>query len=70
MPSHKIMLSAVVVLALAGATAARAQSPYGIGRSATSAEIAGWNIDIGREGRNLPVGSGTVSHGREAPSFQ
>jgi len=70
MPSHKIMLSAVVVLALAGATAARAQSPYGIGRSATSAEIAGWNIDIGRDGRSLPAGSGTVSHGREVYAQQ
>src|SRR5689334_3466983 len=44
---------------------ARAQSPYGIGRPATAAEIAGWNIDIGRDGSNLPEGSGSVSHGRE-----
>jgi S-disulfanyl-L-cysteine oxidoreductase SoxD len=29
------------------------------------AEIAGWNIDIGRDGRGLPAGSGSVSHGRE-----
>jgi cytochrome c len=44
---------------------AQAQSPYGIGRVATPAEIAGWNIDIGRDGAGLPPGSGTVSHGRE-----
>jgi cytochrome c len=44
---------------------ARAQSQYGIGRAATDAEIAGWNIDIGRDGSNLPPGSGNVSHGRE-----
>ena len=44
---------------------AAAQSPYGIGRPATPAEIAGWNIDIGRDGSNLPAGRGTVSHGRE-----
>jgi S-disulfanyl-L-cysteine oxidoreductase SoxD len=52
-------------IALAIATASRAQSPYGFGRTATAAEIAGWNIDIGRDGRGLPAGSGSVSHGRE-----
>jgi S-disulfanyl-L-cysteine oxidoreductase SoxD len=59
---HIAMLTAV---ALACATSAKAQSPYGIGRPATPAEIAGWNIDIDREGHNLPPGSGTVSHGHE-----
>ena len=52
----------IVVLAL---VPAQAQSPYGIGRSATPADIAGWNIDIDRYGNNLPPGSGTVSRGRE-----
>src|SRR3981189_1169466 len=33
--------------------------------SATRAEIAGWNIDIDRDGNNLPAGSGGVSHGHE-----
>jgi cytochrome c len=47
------------------ASDAGAQGAYGIGRPATAAEIAGWNIDIGRDGRNLPNGSGSVSHGRE-----
>jgi len=55
----------VVFLLAASASAAQAQTPYGIGRPATSAEIAGWNIDIGRDGGNLPEGSGSVSHGRE-----
>src|SRR6202162_3636127 len=59
---HIAMLAAV---ALAFATSAQAKSPYGIGRPATPAEIAGWNIDIDREGHNLPPGSGTVSHGHE-----
>src|SRR6201996_3621472 len=44
---------------------AKAEGPYGIGRVATPAEIAGWNIDIGRDGSGLPPGSGNVSHGRE-----
>jgi cytochrome c len=42
-----------------------AQSGYGIGRPATAAEIAGWNIDVGRDGSGLPTGSGSVSHGRD-----
>ncbi|MCK1280718.1 cytochrome c [Bradyrhizobium sp. 61] len=56
----------VVAIALgAFASEAQAQSPYGIGRPATTAEIAGWNIDVGRDGSNLPKGGGSVSHGRE-----
>lgn len=55
--------AAIVLCALA--SEAPAQSSYGIGRPATAAEIAGWNIDIGRDGSNLPKGSGSVSQGRE-----
>jgi cytochrome c len=45
--------------------AAHAQDRYGIGRVATPAEIAGWNIDIdGGTGTNLPAGSGTVQQGQ------
>jgi cytochrome c len=43
---------------------AQAQERYGIGRPATPAEIAGWNIDIGRDGSNLPPGSGSVARGK------
>jgi mono/diheme cytochrome c family protein len=64
MPMRKagIVMFVFVAFACAGA---QAQSPYGIGRGATPAEIAGWNIDVGRDGSGLPPGSGTVSHGRE-----
>ena len=65
MPMRDDMAAAVVALALLAASDVRAQNPYGIGRTATPAEIAGWNIDVGRDGGNLPPGSGTVSHGRE-----
>src|SRR5258707_1965919 len=65
MPMRKARIAAFALFALVCATPARAQSPYGIGRSATPAEIAGWNIDVDRDGNNLPPGSGTVSHGRE-----
>ena len=60
-----LWIGAAAFAALASVTAAQAQSPYGIGRVATPAEIAGWNIDIGRDGGGLPPGSGTVGHGRE-----
>ena len=36
----------------------------GVGRAPTAAEIRGWDIDIGPDGRNLPPGSGTVAQGR------
>jgi cytochrome c len=64
MPLHKRHLAALAA-ALVWSASAGAQSPYGIGRAATPAEIAAWNIDIDREGHNLPPGSGTVSHGQE-----
>src|SRR5450759_1407701 len=65
MRTRELYIAAFAVVALACATRAQAQSPYGIGRTATAAEIAGWNIDIGRDGANLPPGSGSVAHGHE-----
>src|ERR1700716_2682975 len=65
MPMRELHIAAFAVFALAYATPAQAQSPYGIGRAATPAEITGWNIDVGGDGSNLPPGSGSVSHGSE-----
>jgi S-disulfanyl-L-cysteine oxidoreductase SoxD len=65
MPTRELCIAAFVVVALACATRAQTQNPYGIGRSATPAEIAGWSIDIDRDGNNLPAGSGSVSRGHE-----
>jgi S-disulfanyl-L-cysteine oxidoreductase SoxD len=65
MRTRELYISGLAVLALACATRVQAQSPYGIGRVATPAEIAGWNIDIDRDGNNLPAGSGSVSRGHE-----
>ena len=65
MRMRELYVAAFAVGALAWATSVQAQGHYGIGRSATPAEIAGWNIDIDRDGNNLPPGSGTVTHGRE-----
>jgi mono/diheme cytochrome c family protein len=65
MPMREFTVAAFAVVALAWGTSAQAQSPYGIGRPATPAEISGWNIDIDRYGNNLPPGSGSVSQGHE-----
>jgi mono/diheme cytochrome c family protein len=65
MPMRELYIAAFAAFTLACANPAQSQSPYGIGRAAMPAEIAGWNIDIDRHGDNLPAGSGSVSHGRE-----
>lgn len=39
------------------------QGPLGIGRPATPAEIAAWDIDIGPDGAGLPPGRGTAAEG-------
>jgi S-disulfanyl-L-cysteine oxidoreductase SoxD len=65
MLTREFYIAVLALLALASVTRAQAPRPYGIGRSTTPAEIAGWNIDIDRDGNNLPPGSGSVSRGRE-----
>lgn len=39
--------------------------PFGLGREATEAEIAAWDIDVRPDGQGLPKGSGTVTAGEE-----
>ena len=52
-----------------GRRAARASSriaaerKLGIGRAATPAEIAGWDIDVRPDGQGLPPGKGSVKDG-------
>src|SRR6201986_1029694 len=65
MPMRKLTIALALLIAFGWFAHAQTQGHYGIGRTATDAEIAGWNIDIGRNGENLPPGSGTVSQGRE-----
>jgi mono/diheme cytochrome c family protein len=48
------------------ASAVALPSPIlGIGRPATNAEIAGWDIAVRGDGHNLPPGSGTAKEGEE-----
>jgi len=45
---------------------AKAGTPYpGIGRTATPAEIAAWDIDVRPDFKGLPPGSGSVAKGQE-----
>lgn len=48
-----------------GAQAKPAEPParFGIGRAATPAEIAAWDIDIGPDGTGLPPGRGSAADG-------
>jgi mono/diheme cytochrome c family protein len=62
---HELRVTTFAVLALAHATPAQAQSPYGIRRAATPEEVAGWNIDVAGDGSSLPPGSGSVSRGHQ-----
>jgi cytochrome c len=54
----------VVLVALGGCAAARTvrESPN-LGRVATPAEVAGWDISIAPDGTGLPAGRGTSSRG-------
>ncbi|WP_336487598.1 c-type cytochrome [Methylobacterium nigriterrae] len=63
MASSRLRLLAGAALA-ALAAGAEAGERYGLGRRATEAEIAAWNIDVDRDGRKLPPGSGSVAQGR------
>src|ERR1700674_639062 len=65
MPMRESRIAAFATFALVCSTPVQAQSRYGIGRAATPAEIAGWNIDVDSHGDNLPAGSGSVRHGRK-----
>jgi cytochrome c5 len=46
-----------------GADASEKSGHYGIGKTATAEEIAGWDIDIRPDGKGLPEGSGSVEDG-------
>ena len=61
------MLRATPMLLLFAACAlapAAEAAHYGIGRAATPAEIAGWDIDVRPDGTGLPEGRGSVADGQ------
>jgi cytochrome c len=56
-------LAIAAAIALALGTSVAAANNYKLGRTATSEEIAGWNIDVLADGTGLPDGQGSVSDG-------
>jgi cytochrome c551/c552 len=66
--SRKLLLG-ILMAATSMVTAAHAASPEtkypGIGRAATSKEIAAWDIDVRPDFKGLPVGSGSVAKGQD-----
>lgn len=66
----KAACRALCVVVLAGVSLApvrpsAADPPrYGLGRTATPEEIAGWDIDVRADGAGLPPGRGSVLEGR------
>jgi len=53
----------MVLMAVAGTTCSVAQETPNLGRLATPAEVAGWDISIPPDGTGLPPGSGTPEQG-------
>jgi len=62
--SPRLLVSALAVFTLV-ATASAADRKLNLGREATSAEIAGWDIDVRPDGQGLPPGKGSVKQGEE-----
>ena len=59
---------AAVLLALACSPVAAQQ--FGLGTPATPEQIAGWNIEVAPDGKNLPQGSGTIEMGKKVYETQ
>ncbi|MEI6721591.1 MAG: cytochrome c, partial [Betaproteobacteria bacterium] len=66
----RTLLAGLIAFVGAWAVQAEAQTKYHLGRVATPAEVAAWNIDVAPDGKNLPAGSGTVARGREVYDAQ
>lgn len=62
---RKVVLASAM-LAVAGVAGAQSASKYpGVGRAATSKEVAAWDIDVRPDFKGLPAGSGTVAKGQD-----
>ncbi|MBI2746044.1 MAG: c-type cytochrome [Burkholderiales bacterium] len=53
------------LLAVAGVAAAQSTQYPGVGRNATSKEVAAWDIDVRPDFKGLPAGSGSVAKGQD-----
>lgn len=62
---ERLLWAAVLAGAGMGTAVAQSTSYPGIGREATSKEVAAWNIDVRPDFQGLPKGSGSVSQGQD-----
>jgi S-disulfanyl-L-cysteine oxidoreductase SoxD len=60
--STRELACAALALVAAGCAAAQVETPN-LGRVATAAEVAGWDISVGPDGVGLPPGGGTAVKG-------
>src|SRR5437763_403815 len=58
-------LSAVLFIFAISLDCFAAERKLDIGRAVTSAEIAGWDIDVRPDGQGLPPGKGSVRNGEQ-----
>src|SRR5437762_8078680 len=63
MSTRSLTAVVMVLVAVAGYTGSVAQETPNLGRLATPAEVAGWDISIPPDGTGLPPGSGTPEQG-------
>ena len=63
MSTRSFITVVMMSLALAAYTSSVAQETPNLGRLATPAEVAGWDISIPPDGTGLPPGSGTPAQG-------
>src|SRR5213594_1460087 len=63
MSTRSLTAVVLVLLAVLGYTRSMAQETPNLGRPATPAEVAGWDISIPPDGTGLPPGSGTSEQG-------
>jgi S-disulfanyl-L-cysteine oxidoreductase SoxD len=57
--------SLAVLIVAFGSLAHAGERKLGIGRAATPAEVAGWDIDVRPDGQGLPPGKGSVKDGEQ-----
>src|SRR5207245_10706574 len=63
MSTREAFVRARLVLAWGGCAGTTTPETPNLGRAATPAEVAGWDISIAPDGRALPSGSGTSAEG-------
>jgi cytochrome c len=64
--SFRNAVIAAAVMAAAGCALAQADAKYpGVGRAATTKEVAAWDIDVRPDFKGLPAGSGSVAKGQD-----